>query len=282
VIGTGTMAPGIAAACASAGLDVTIVGRDRGRAAAAAAVAGTGSSPIEAGPIEEASFAGCDLVVETVLENLELKLELLARIEPWLGDDAVIATNTSSLGLDELASALARPERFAALHFLNPADRTAVVEVVPCERTAEPTIARLAALVRRMGKLPLVLRRDYPGFVWNRLQMAMIRECLHLLDEEVADIEAIEAAVSDGLAPRWLAAGPLATSDLGGPATFRIVAEQLFGRLAAGPEVSDRLGPGFYAWSEQSRAEIVRLRGDALAAGWDLATRRRTVTPPPT
>lgn len=272
VIGTGRMAPGIAAACVKAGAAVTIVGRNAERAAVAAGAAGDG---VVSAPLAKESMGVCDLVVETVVEDLELKKDLLGRIEPWLGHETVIATNTSSLAVDDLAAVLERPERFAALHFLNPAETTAVVEVVPGERTTGPTVARLVELCRRMDKLPLVLRRDYPGFIWNRLQMAVIRECLHLLNEGVADLEAIDAAVSDGLAPRWLAAGPLATSDLGGSSTFRIVASQLFPRLAAGSEVPDRLGPGFYAWTDDTRAGIARLRGEALEFGRAVAARRR-------
>jgi len=224
VVGTGAMAPGIAAACAAAGTSVTIAGRDEDRAAAAAEDAG---DDVRASPIEPAAFAGCDLVIETVVEDITVKRDLLSRIEGWLDAGAIVAPNTSSLPVGSLASALEHPGRLAGFHFLNPAAVTAVVEIVPGPATAPATIELLVELAGRMEKLPLVLRRDYPGFIWNRLQMAMIRECVHLLDEGVADLAAIEAAVSDGLAPRWIAAGPLATSDLGGSATFRIVAEQL-------------------------------------------------------
>ncbi len=274
VVGTGLMAPGIAAACSAAGCSVTIAGRTAECAAAAAHAAG-----VRAAAIDEAAFGGCDLVVETVLEDLDVKRELYARVEPWLAADAVLATNTSSLAVAELAAQLARPERFAGFHFLNPANATAVVEVIPGPATAEATVATLVELARAMDKLPLVLRRDSPGFIWNRLQMAMLRECIQLLDEGVADLASIDAAVSDGLAPRWLAAGPLATSDLGGSATFRIVAEQLFPHLSATASVSPRLGPGFYAWSDEARAEIAELRAEALAQGRELAQRRRARTP---
>ena len=278
VVGTGTMAPGIAAACAAAGASVTIAGRDAARAGSAAEQAGEG---VRAAAIEEDAFAGCDLVIESVLEDLAVKRGLLSRLEAWLDAGAVIATNTSSLAVGSLASALELPGRLAGFHFLNPAALTTVVEIVPGPATAPGTIELLVDLARRMRKLPLVLRRDYPGFIWNRLQMAMIRECVHLLDEGVADLAAIDAAVSDGLAPRWVAAGPLATSDLGGSATFRLVAEQLFGQLSSGATVSERLGPGFYAWTEESARAVAELRAETLGAGSAFAGRRRAVFPEP-
>jgi 3-hydroxybutyryl-CoA dehydrogenase len=220
-------------------------------------------------------------VIETVLEDLALKQELIAKLETWVRDGAVIATNTSSLPVETLASTLAEPGRFAAFHFLNPAESTTVVEIVPGSATTPETVSLLVELARRMEKTPLVLRRDYPGFVWNRLQMAMIRECLHLLDEGVADIEAIEAAVSDGLAPRWMAAGPLATSDLGGSGTFLRVAEQLFPRLASGAEVSGRLGTGFFEWTDETSSATRELRAATLHAGRGFAKRRRATAPDP-
>ncbi len=277
IIGTGRMAPGIAVACRHAGVDVRIAGRDGARAAAAAAEAGVAPAPLA-----RESFDGAALVIETIVEDLAVKRDLLARIERWTAPDTVVATNTSSLSIDALAEALGRPERFAGLHFLYPAEHTDVVEVIAGSRTAADARELLIALVKGMGKRPLVLRRDIPGFIWNRLQFAVLRECLHLLEEGVADAESIDAAVSDGLAPRWLAGGPLATADLGGLETFRSVAGQLFGVLSDAAVVPGRLDGArpFYAWSDTSRGAVAALRADVLATGRELARRRREIAPP--
>jgi 3-hydroxybutyryl-CoA dehydrogenase len=158
-----------------------------------------------------------------------------------------------------------------------------VVEVIAGSRTDADAHERLVALVEGMGKHALVVRRDIPGFIWNRLQFAVLRECLHLLEEGVADAESIDAAVSDGLAPRWLAGGPLATADLGGVETFRSAAEQLFGVLSDAGTVPGRLDGArpFYAWSDASREAVGALRADVLATGRELARRRRAIAPPP-
>jgi 3-hydroxybutyryl-CoA dehydrogenase len=167
-------------------------------------------------PLKPGAFDGASLAIEAVVEDAEVKTWLLPCIENWLPEGTILATYTSSLSIELLARSLARPTRFARFHFLNPAHLTAVLEVVPGPETDQPTIDDLAKFGRRMGKRLLVLHRDVPGLVWNRLQFALLRECLYLLDQGIADVSTIDAAVSEGLAPRWLAGGPLATADLGG------------------------------------------------------------------
>lgn len=277
IVGSGRMAPGIALACRQAGARVRVVGRDRTRTAAAASRAGA-----EAASLDGEAFSDAAIVIETVVEDLAVKRDLLAYVEQRAPADAIVATNTSSLSIDALAAGLGQPERFAGLHFLYPAEHTAVVEVIPGSRTARSTAAALTALVERMGKRSLVLHRDIPGFIWNRLQFALLRECLHLLDEGIADIESIDAAVADGLAPRWLAGGPLATADLGGLEIFRGAAAELFAVLSDTHTVPERLDGArpFYRWSDESREAVNELRADVLAAGHELGRRRRAVAPP--
>jgi 3-hydroxybutyryl-CoA dehydrogenase len=281
VLGTGTMAPGIAAAAAAAGGHVRVLGR---REEAALAAGGRASAlagrEVAGGLIGEALLHEVDLVIETVAENVEVKRTLLERIEAWIPEQAIIVTNTSSLPLPALAAVLRRPGRFAGLHFLNPAEATSVVEIVRADQTDDEVVATLVALAARMGKRPIVLDRPVPGFIWNRLQFALLRECLALLADGVADASEIDAAVSDGLAPRWLAVGPLGTADLGGLGTFRQVCDELFPLLAAdgaAPAALSELaqsGGSFYDWTARSRAEVEALRADALAHGRALAERR--------
>lgn len=287
VLGTGKMAPGIAAGLAAAGWEVAIAGRSEEHAAGAAALAsGYAGARVASALAAAEAFAGAALVVETIVEDLAVKHEWLLRVEEWVAVDTILATNTSSLSIASIAGPLAHPERVAGFHFLNPAHLTAVVEVVPGARTDPAVSERLAEIGRAMGKTPIVLRKDVPGMIWNRLQFAVLRECLHLLEEGAADAASIDAAVSDGLAPRWVAAGPLGTADLGGLGTFSLVAEQLFPRLSAATEVPEALlrardGSGFYAWTPETRAAIEALRADTLGAGRAFAERRRGGAPEP-
>lgn len=284
VLGTGAMAPEIAAALADAGWRVRIAGRTPGKAADACARAAAlrdGAAP-EPCAADAEGLAGAELVVETVVEDLAAKRALLTAVEPHVPPSAVIATNTSSLRIADLAAALTHPQRFAGLHFLKPAHLTGVVEVVPGPATDPGVTRRLETLAEAMGKAPLVVRADVPGFIWNRIQFAVLRECLHMLEEGVASAEDIDAAVAAGLAPRWMAAGPLATADLGGLRTFAAVSRQLFPHLAAGAAVPAALteraesGGAFAAWTGgDAAAEVARLRADALAEGRRFAARRR-------
>jgi 3-hydroxybutyryl-CoA dehydrogenase len=139
----------------------------------------------------------------------------------------------------------------------------------------------LVEVAARMGKAPLVVRADAPGFIWNRIQFAVLRECLHMLEAGIADAADIDAAVSDGLAPRWTAAGPLATADLGGLATFALVAGLLQPHLSdahdVSPELTERAASGrpFAEWTATGGAAVGDLRAAALSAGREIAERRR-------
>ena len=141
VVGTGSMGPEIAAALATAGLDTSIAGRDAGRTDAAAALARSYADgrAVAAVPVAPEMFTDADLVLETVVEDLATKHDLLARIEGWCRPETVIATNTSSLRIADIAAGLSRPGRFAGLHFLKPAHLTAVVELIPGPATDSAT-----------------------------------------------------------------------------------------------------------------------------------------------
>jgi 3-hydroxybutyryl-CoA dehydrogenase len=139
-----------------------------------------------------------------------------------------------------------------------------------------------------MGKAPLIVQRDVPGFIWNRLQLAVLRECLHLLDEGVADVASIDAAVSDGLAPRWVGSGPFATADLGGIKTWATVATQLFAVLSnerglpAALEHRAVEDGSFYSWTSVSEREVGELRARSLRENLRLIEARRHAMPPAT
>lgn len=285
VVGAGRTAPTIAAALAApTGSKVRIAAR-RIEAARAAAREATALAGREVGwaALEPAALADVDLVVESVAEDLGAKRSVLALVGEAAPADAIVATNTSSLSLARLSEAVSRPQRFAGLHFLHPAQATAVVEVIAAPSTAEETVVALARRVREIGKRPILVRRDVPGFVWNRLQFALLRECLKLLEDGVADAESIDAAVADGLAPRWLASGPLATADLGGLELFATIAALLNGSLASSAAVSKELserassGGCFREWDPVRLREVGELRAEALAIGAELASRRRRI-----
>ncbi|HTU29386.1 MAG TPA: 3-hydroxyacyl-CoA dehydrogenase NAD-binding domain-containing protein [Solirubrobacteraceae bacterium] len=193
---------------------------------------------VTVGPPSGVRFA---LVLEAVAENLELKREVLAGAEVLLDTDGVIATTTSSLPVAELAASLRRPERFAAWHWFHPADLIELVEIVPATTTAPDTTARLAGWSAALGKRPIILRLDTPGFVANRLQYALLREAYALVEAGICDVADIDTAVTAALGARWAAIGPFATMDLAGLGVHAAVAEGLFPALSNTGTVPDTL-----------------------------------------
>jgi 3-hydroxybutyryl-CoA dehydrogenase len=190
------------------------------------------------------SFA---LIFEAVGEQLDHKRAVLAGVEPSLAGDGVLATTTSSLPLAELASALTAPERFAGWHFFHPADLMPLVEIVPGQRTDPAVLALLRTWSEQLGRRPIVLRRDVPGFVANRLQYALLREAYALVEADICGVADVDVAVTAGLGARWAALGPFETMDLAGLEVHAAVAAALFPLLSGAAELP---------------AELVRLRAN--------------------
>jgi 3-hydroxybutyryl-CoA dehydrogenase len=182
------------------------------------------------------AVAGAGLVIETVSEELEAKRDVLARAERVAGEGAILTTDTSSLSLDALAEGLERPERFAGFHWFNPPELVELVEVVPGSRTSPATVAALVELARELGKVPVHVRRDVPGFIVNRLQYALAREAYALVAAGACTYAELDDAVKASLGPRWSVIGPFETFDLAGLDVHLAVAEQLFPDLDTSSE----------------------------------------------
>ena len=251
VLGAGTMGCGIALSFALAGSLVRIharrdATRDRARRRLAAGLealvahgglardaAGSAGARVELVADGDEAVAGAALVVESIVEDLAVKAEVLGRAEAAAPPDALLTTNTSSLPLAALSESLRDPGRFAALHWFNPAELVELVEIVAAPATAPATVEQLVAWSRAAGKTPVRLERDAPGFVANRLQYALIREAYALVEAGVCDAAAVDAAVTAGLGARWAAVGPFESMDLAGLDVHLAVAGRLFPLLAA-------------------------------------------------
>ena len=144
-----------------------------------------------------------------------------------MAPDGLVFSNTSTLPVARLAEGAACPRRMAITHYFNPAELVPLVEVLPHPDMPAVEVERAMALMRAIGKLPVLLRRDVPGFVANRLQAALMREAFHLLEMGVADARDIDTVITDGPGVRWPFVGPLETADLGGLDVWRRVIENL-------------------------------------------------------
>ncbi|GAA3170202.1 MULTISPECIES: 3-hydroxyacyl-CoA dehydrogenase family protein [Streptomyces] len=274
VIGGGRMGAGIAQSFAVAGASVTVVESD-GRAAAAAvervatglrraAERGKLAEPAEAvlGRVTTVESVGAlplmaALVVEAVPEDARLKAGVLAAAERAVGEGAVLATNTSSLPVTELAAALERPGRFLGMHFFNPVPASALVEIVVGPATEEATVERALGWTRALGKKDVVVK-DSPGFASSRLGVALGLEAIRMVEEGVAAPEAIDDAMTLGYRHPM---GPLRLTDLVGLDVRLAIAEHLHATLGdrfappellrakvARGELGRKSGQGFYSW----------------------------------
>ena len=179
-----------------------------------------------------------DLVIESIVEELAPKVALLRDVAHRL-PDATLASNTSSISIDSLGEGCGEPGRTVGLHYWNPPLIMPLVELISGPQTNPAHVTRLADEVRTIGKRPMLVDRDVPGFVWNRLQLALLREAVWIVENGVAAPEVVDEIVRDGLARRWRYTGPFATAALGGPATFTRVAGNLWPVLSTATEVHD-------------------------------------------
>ncbi len=227
VIGAGTMGQGIAQVCAASGLHVVLV--DISEAAVQKGLAGIGNSLdrlLKKDKISAADKEGAlsriqtstqyddlkiaQLVIEAATENLELKIKILRQLDGMLPADALIATNTSSIGITQLAAVTGRPDRFIGMHFFNPVPMMALVEVIRGLQTSDATHAAVHALAVRLGKTPVTVKNS-PGFVVNRILVPMINEAFFVLAEGLASAEDIDQGMKLGCNHPI---GPLALADM--------------------------------------------------------------------
>ena len=241
VVGAGTMGAGIARVFAEAGSSVRLCARRESSLEKARARLGDVAEHVRTTTAVDEALAGAELVIETIVEDAAPKREVLERAEALAAPDAILTTNTSSLPVASLAGVLRRPERFAGLHWLNPPELVELVEVIAGERTADATVETLAGWMELLGKAPVVVRRDLPGFVVNRLQYALLREAYALVDAGVCSFADVDRAVVHGLGARWAAIGPFTTMDLAGLDVHAAVAANLWPELASGGEPSSAI-----------------------------------------
>ncbi|MFP6667041.1 MAG: 3-hydroxyacyl-CoA dehydrogenase NAD-binding domain-containing protein [Pirellulales bacterium] len=218
---------------------------------------------VEYGPLLNATvsdeeIAASDLVIEAVLELADIKRQVFARLEPKMRDDAILATNTSTIPITSLAAGLARPDRFAGLHFFNPVRKMPLVEVIRGEQTSDKTVATLVAYAKRIGKSPIVVG-DGPGFLVNRLLLPYMTEASQLLIEGATPKQVDRAATSFGMPM-----GPINLFDVVGLdvavhagatmlAAFpdRVITSPLIQNLVEAGRLGKKSGRGFYSYENK-------------------------------
>lgn len=275
VLGAGTMGHGIAQVLAMSGIETCLFDiSEEAVADGLAKIAGNLDKGVARGKVSEEDKAaavarlsgavdleraieGVQVVVEAVPERMELKRDLFGRLGAALGPEVLLATNTSSLSITEIADATEHPERVVGMHFFNPVHIMKLVEVVRTGRSSEEAAETAIALAKRMGKDPIDVR-DAPGFASSRLGIAIGMEAIRMVEEKVASAEDIDKAMVLGYG---FPMGPLKLTDLVGLDVRLAIAEYLSGELGdrfappallremvARGELGKKSGKGFYDW----------------------------------
>jgi 3-hydroxybutyryl-CoA dehydrogenase len=294
VVGGGIMGGDIAIIFAAAGWNVHVMSpsqktRDALAARVKAGLAKLGAPEVNAALVrtherlEALPWDSIDLAVEAATEDLALKQKIFQDLERLARPAIPLATNTSNFPIGEVGKPLATRARVVGLHFFMPAHLVPLVEIVSADAT-DPQIAEgLVALMKKLGKAPIWVKKDIPGFVGNRIQHAMMREALYLIDTGVVTPEDVDTAVRYGFGFRFIACGPILQKEMSGWDTNYYVAQALYPHLhnetGPAPVVKNlieqgRLGMktrhGFWRWDDASMAKEKARIERALQAGFEI------------
>lgn len=215
------------------------------------------------------AIQNADFILESIPEVLETKLETYEIIESVVSEDAIISSNTSTFPLKELTQNAKHPERFIITHFFNPPQLVPIVEIVKDDNTNEDTINATYDILKEIGKSPVVLKKEITGFIVNRVQVAMLREAFHLMEEGVATAEDIDTAMKGSMGFKWAFCGPMESQDLAGLQTTEAMVGNIMQDLSNTREVpsflkemvdNDQLGirtnEGFYNYDDNGENAI--------------------------
>ncbi|MGQ0581055.1 MAG: 3-hydroxyacyl-CoA dehydrogenase family protein [Reyranella sp.] len=278
VLGGGTMGVGIIAMFLGGGWKVDVVSRSASTrdglpAATAKALAAMGKPADTSGlatfaTLPEAPWPKIDLVVETVTEDLALKQQIFADMEKLARPDCALTSNSSSFPISAIAKGLKTQGRMMGLHFFMPAHLIPLVEVVRSVHTDIPTAEKVGAIMSSLGKRPVQVKKDVIGFLGNRIQGALMREALWLIEQGVASPEDIDATVRLSFGFRYAAAGPIMQKEHSGWDTTCAVAKIIWPDLtnADGPppvlqrnidegRIGFKTKAGFFPWNDESIAK---------------------------
>ena len=290
VIGAGTMGAGVAEIFVQFGYTVILYNRSKEgmqraveRLQSKVAVA---PEPIEkktdvVGAIytthDLTELAQVDLISESIAENLEVKQDIFRKLNEICNSNTLFTTNTSGLSISQIATAVSHSERFAGVHFFNPPEIVPAVEVIKGTETSDATCAVLIDLLKLMKKQPILVQKDVPGFVASRLQFAVVREALHLVEEGIASPADVDAVMKHGLGLRWALLGPLEIADLGGLDIFNTVGSyvakslsnatdspKVLQDLVAAGKLGAKTGSGFYDYPPGKASALITERDEKL------------------
>jgi 3-hydroxybutyryl-CoA dehydrogenase/5-formyl-3-hydroxy-2-methylpyridine 4-carboxylate dehydrogenase len=226
-----------------------------------------------------AAVKGAELVIENVPEKLELKTGVLGEIDKLVGKDCIIASDTSGIPITRLQAGNSAPGRVVGMHWSNPPHIIPIIEVVAGKETAPATVAWMSSFVKGLGLIPILVKKDVPGFVENRVLYAIMRECCDLVEQGVIDPEGLDDCVSWGIGYKLSVVGPMALLDMAGLDIYQSVGSYLNKELCARGDVSPyvtgrtqagrlgiKSGGGIFDYTPEKISELQRQRARRLVA----------------
>lgn len=253
LIGLGTMGPGIAARLSRGGLDVAAydvsdvaVERASGMLDIAGAILdrldikapASGAGTVRFVRTLAETVDGAELVIENVPENIDIKAETYRAIDPLIGSSVIVASDTSGIPITNLQAHISHPERLVGMHWSNPPHIIPMIEVIGGEKTAPETVATIRDLIRSIGLLPVVVKKDVPGFVENRVLYALLREAVDLVERGVIEPQDLDTCVSWGIGYKVAVIGPMALLDMAGLDIYKSVSSFLNADLSNRDDVA--------------------------------------------
>lgn len=233
-------------------------------------------------------FADCDLIVEAISEKLSIKSVFYELLSQTVRSDCLIASNTSAIPISQLAAFVTYPERLVGMHWINPPHLIRLIEIIKGEQTSDDAVTCIAQIAQSLDKEAVVLNHDVKGFAFNRLQFALLREALHLVDSGAMSVADVDKVVKHGLGFRWACYGPFEVADFGGIDTFSLITEFLNADLADDKTGSETLakmvvnnqlglksGEGFYQYENEEATLAIKRRDERFLALMQFMSRQK-------
>lgn len=278
IAGAGTMGYSMADIFAGYGYDVTLWNHRAVTLEKAKAHISAKSRQLITYTTELKDIADCDLIVENVTEDLTIKDQFYKQLSQVVDDHTIIATNTSGLSINRLAENVKNPERFLGMHWFNPPTMILLIEIIKNDQTRDEVAGAVREVALSIDKKPVIVNKDVLGFAANRIQLAVVREALSLVESGVVSQEGIDDVMKYGLGFRWACIGPLETLDFGGLDTFYHVADYLIPDLEDSHQIPKLLAEhyekgdlgvktqkGFYDYSNGKDVEATKARDEKLS-----------------
>lgn len=293
VIGLGSMGPGIAATLLRGGMTVRAHDTSATALENAPNLIATAGNVLDALNMPDkrnggevvisndlaACVEGADLIIETIPEDLELKLALFDQLDLLVSANCVLASDSSGIPVSKLQKNVSNPGRVVGMHWSNPPHVIPMIEVIAGERTDQPVVDWMVSIIKGLNLIPVVVKKDVPGFVENRILYALLREAVDLVEQGVIDAEDLDTCVSWGIGYKLAVIGPMALLDMAGLDIYQAVGsylnKELCNRDDVGRFVTDRTsqgnygiktGGGVYAYTPEKIKELQSARAGKLVA----------------